>query len=226
MSKFKTNEDRLNNLEKRGQLIKESFQREFNKIKRVDESRNEIGNISGMMQQVLLTLNKGTDTKVSQLCNAKHGINNTIVEWCSGSFNKGKMDDMDGFFIVINGKQFYLKTIWNGDVDLIQKGYDDPGDKWTPPDSEPNIWGFDDIELGRALLSTDETYNDDSAHIDVTQEIKAIGLDGLLKAYLFDDEDSNLQQEIDEYMNDGDYGQDGDPYYDRHEDNERDDYIN
>ena len=37
MKKFKTNEDRLSNLKKRGQLIKESFQKEFNKIKRIDE---------------------------------------------------------------------------------------------------------------------------------------------------------------------------------------------
>ena len=37
MKKFKTNQDRLNDLKKRGDLIKESFQKEFNKIKRLDE---------------------------------------------------------------------------------------------------------------------------------------------------------------------------------------------
>jgi hypothetical protein len=36
--KFLTENDRLENLKKRGQLIKESFQKEFNKIKRLDEA--------------------------------------------------------------------------------------------------------------------------------------------------------------------------------------------
>lgn len=40
MKKIQTNKDRLDNLKKRGDLIKESFQKEFNKIKRVDESWN------------------------------------------------------------------------------------------------------------------------------------------------------------------------------------------
>ena len=38
MKKFKTNQDRLDDLKKRGDLIKESFLNEFNKIRRVDES--------------------------------------------------------------------------------------------------------------------------------------------------------------------------------------------
>jgi len=37
--KFLTNQDRLDNLEKRGELIKESFQKEFDKIKRLNEER-------------------------------------------------------------------------------------------------------------------------------------------------------------------------------------------
>ena len=37
MKKINTNKDRLENLEKRGNLIKESFQEQFNKIKRLNE---------------------------------------------------------------------------------------------------------------------------------------------------------------------------------------------
>ena len=37
MKKFNTDNDRLESIEKRGNLIKESFKKEFNKIKRVDE---------------------------------------------------------------------------------------------------------------------------------------------------------------------------------------------
>ena len=41
MKKINTNKDRLESIEKRGNLIKESFQREFNKIKRIDEDYDD-----------------------------------------------------------------------------------------------------------------------------------------------------------------------------------------
>jgi len=43
MKKINTNKDRLANLEERGNLIKESFKKEFDKIKRVDESNRDGG---------------------------------------------------------------------------------------------------------------------------------------------------------------------------------------
>jgi len=43
MKKINTNKDRLDTLVKRGNLIKESFKKEFDKIKRVNESEDESG---------------------------------------------------------------------------------------------------------------------------------------------------------------------------------------
>jgi hypothetical protein len=41
MKKINTNKDRLEDLKKRGNLIKESFQEQFNKIKRINESNEK-----------------------------------------------------------------------------------------------------------------------------------------------------------------------------------------
>jgi len=42
MKKFNTNKDRLDNLKERGNLIKEAFQKEFNKIQRLDENEEVV----------------------------------------------------------------------------------------------------------------------------------------------------------------------------------------
>jgi len=78
--KFLTESDRLNNLEKRGNAIKEAFQREYNKIKRLDESNSEGSGLGKWGKHNLTPEENHAMDKVVKDTGDKHAAKQGVVE--------------------------------------------------------------------------------------------------------------------------------------------------
>jgi len=95
MKKINTNKDRLENLKERGDLIKESFQREFNKIKRVDEEFDWSKYEHKLSDEELDALGKGEADYEDKATRANLGEDSGLGKWGKKEWAPGEEEHMD-----------------------------------------------------------------------------------------------------------------------------------
>jgi hypothetical protein len=170
--------------------LKESFDKTYDKIKRLNESDGTHEYASKLIKQIGLIIQKGEKTKPHVLCHAKK-LGGISFEWCgarvkskSTSFTKEVkvegIDHEDCGYLWVNDVGYILHVEWEGFPHITRHGYYDPGkrsghpDSWYPEEGEPSEWGFDDIKLSKAELEPDTA---NGVMVDVTEIFKAVGLD-------------------------------------------------
>jgi len=141
MKKFKTNEDRLNNLKKRSQLIKESFHATFNKIKRIDEGFDS--NTSGKFFNYIL---QGHEADENTAYEVAQGLDWQEIEATEGSFPYLQyIDTVNGVGIYHNyGSDDYYFTDESG-VEENKWGGEDYSDGGYDPHDNPDLQGQEDF---------------------------------------------------------------------------------
>ena len=154
--------------------------------------------INTLIKEMLSIFKDGTDAQSFTLCSAKE-LNDNRIEWCKGSFYKGKLSDDEGLSLEIKGVELYIETEWSGDFDVHQEGEYRPErfsksyGVWEQAEEPEYSINLDDIYLSKATLVSD------TSTIDMTSAFKSSGLDEEVKELFFGDLDDETINDMVSY---------------------------